>query len=328
MNKFFKYIAASALVLGFVACDDDEENTTIVVQDTVETGAVLRTTAIFSSELPINTPGAIFSIEIEEQDELEGDLLMSVDVTGQFSDNSEEDGDTTGANFETFNIETVPASSFTDGPFGLPRTTLTYTIEELSALANVDPVNLFGGDIFRINLSLNLTDGRVFNSDNAGGIITAGFFNSPFQYNAIVTCPVGEDQFLGTYALEVTAGLFPDFGATQDFTNGVYEIIQEEESGPTERIIADVPFLPEFGTFVGPITFNLVCEETILPNQALGGGVGCGGAIQGDSEGSVFGVYDQEDDSVFTLSFTITAGDSGSTCPSAPYTSELTLTRQ
>lgn len=328
MKNLIKYAFTGAILIGMVSCEDDEQNTTDFVQENVERGAVLRTTQVFSSELPINTPGAEFSIEIEEQDVEGGDLLMSVDVVGRFEDNSDDDGDTTGANLETFSLGSIPASEFMDGPFGLPRTTLTYTIEELAALANVNPANLFGGDIFVIDLTLNLTDGRVFNADNAGGIITGGFFNSPFRYNANVTCPVGEEQFLGAYALEVTGGVFPDFGASQDFTNGVYMIVQDEDAGPTERTIEDVPFLPEFGTFVGPITFNLICEDTVLPTQNLGGGVGCGGSIQGGSFGTVFGSYDQTDDTVFTLGFTITAGDGGSTCPSAAYPSELTLTKQ
>ena len=33
-----------------------------------------------------------------------------------------------------------------------------------------------------------LTDGRVYGPDSAAGIITGGFFSSPFQYNALLTC--------------------------------------------------------------------------------------------------------------------------------------------
>lgn len=313
------------LALGLGSCDDDEENVTVVVQDTVETGAVLRTIQIISNELPIGLDAG-FSVEIEEQDEFEGDLLQSVDVFATFADNSPDDGDTTGANFNEFSLGTVDASAFAPGPFGLPRTTLSYSSDVLNAGAGVTPDQLFGGDTYTVRLSLNLTDGRVFSVNNAGGIITGGFFNSPFQYTVTVTCPVDSAYAIGNYALEVTTGVFPDFGATQDFTEAVYSMTAG--TGDTERILNDVPFLPEFGDFVGPINFNLVCGQTILPNQALGGGVGCGGAIQGDSMGTDFGSYDPTDDSVITVGFIITAGDSGSTCPSAPYSSVLTLTRQ
>lgn len=325
MNKFLKYIAASALVLGFIACEDDEENVTVVVQDEVETGAVLRTIAINSNELPIGLDGG-FSVEVEEQDEFGGDLLQSVDVFATFADNSEDDGDTTGANFNEFAITTIPASDFMDGPFGLPRTTIEVSADVLNAGAGVTGDQLFGGDTFTVRLALNLTDGRVFSTNNAGGIITAGFFNSPFQYVSTVTCPVEETYAIGNYDLAITQGLFPDFGATIDFTEGVYPVTAGE--GATARVVEGVPFLPEFGAFVGPINFNLVCGATNMPMQSLGGGVGCGGAIQGGSFGTDFGAYDVADDTVITLGFVITAADSGSTCPSAPYSSVLTLTRQ
>lgn len=325
MKKLYKYFFIGILALGLGSCDDDEENITVVVQDTVETGAVLRTIQIISNELPIGLDAG-FSVEIEEQDEFGGDLLQSVDVFATFADNSPDDGDTTGANFNEFSLGNIDASAFTDGPFGLPRTTLSYSSDVLNAGAGVTPDQLFGGDTYTVRLSLNLTDGRVFSVNNAGGIITGGFFNSPFQYTVTVTCPVDSAYAIGNYALEVTTGVFPDFGATQDFTEAVYSMTAG--TGDTERIINDVPFLPEFGDFVGPINFNLVCGQTILPNQALGGGVGCGGAVQGDSMGTDFGAYDPNDDSVITLGFIITAGDSGSTCPSAPYSSVLTLTRQ
>ena len=325
MKNLYKYAFMGILALGLGSCDDDEENITVVVQDTVETGAVLRTIQVISNELPIGLDGA-FSVEIEEQDEFGGDLLQSVDVFATFADNSPDDGDTAGANFSEFSLGNVDASEFMAGPFGLPRTTLNYSSDVLNAGAGVTPEQLFGGDTFTVRLSLNLTDGRVFSVNNAGGIITAGFFNSPFQYTVTVTCPVDAAFAIGNYALEVTSGVFPDFGATQDFTEAVYAVTAGE--GDTARVVNDVPFLPEFGDFIGPIDFNLVCGQTILPNQALGGGVGCGGAVQGDSMGTDFGAYDPADDSVFTLGFIITAGDSGSTCPSAPYSSVLTLTKQ
>lgn len=326
MKTIFKYAFIGALALTLGSCEDDEQNVTDFVQESVERGAVLRTTAVFANELPIGIEGSAFSIEIEHQDIEGGDLLQSVDIFATFNDNSEDDGDTTGANFEEFAIGSISAAEFMDGPFGLPRTTITIPAETLNAGANVTGDQLFGGDTFVIRLVQNLTDGRVFSTNNAGGIITGGFFNSPYQYAATVTCPISDGFALGDYFLEVTSGVFPDFGASLDFTPGVYTITQGD--GDTARTVNDVPFLPEFGSFVGPIDFALVCGATNLPNQALGGGVGCGGAIQGDSMGTDFGVYDPADDTTFTLGFIITAGDSGSSCPSAPYSSVLTLTRQ
>mmetsp|Transcript_1981 Transcript_1981/g.2610 ORF Transcript_1981/g.2610 Transcript_1981/m.2610 type:complete len:331 (+) Transcript_1981:1735-2727(+) len=330
MKNLYKYFFIGILALTLGSCDDDEENVTVVVQDTVETGAVLRTIQIISNELPIGLDAG-FSVQIEEQDGEEGALLQSVDVFATFSDNSPDDGDTTGANFNEFSIRTIDASEFTDpSPFGLPRHTLAISSDELNAGAGVTGDQLFGGDTFTIRLSLNLTDGRVFSVNNAGGIITAGFFNSPFQYTATVTCPVDSAFAVGTYALSIQEGVFPDFGATIDWSETTYNMVAG--NGDTERIIEDVVFLPEFNGgagFVGDLVFNLVCGATIFPSQFPGGGVGCGGVMAAGSFGTQFGTYDAADDSVIDLSFIITTDDPGAgTCPSAPYVSTIRFTRQ
>ncbi|WP_299676858.1 hypothetical protein [uncultured Dokdonia sp.] len=324
MKNLYKYVFMGILALGLGSCDDDEENVTVVVQDTVETGAVLRTIQVISNELPIGLDAG-FSVQIEEQDEQEGALLQSVDVFATFADNSPDDGDTTGANFNEFSLGTVDASEFTDpSPFGLPRATLNYSSDVLNAGAGVTGAQLFGGDTFTIRLSLNLTDGRVFSVNNAGGIITAGFFNSPFQYTATVTCPVEGDFAVGTYQLSIIEGVFPAFDATIDWIEEPVTIVNG--TGDTERIIESACYLPEFGTFCGPLTFNLVCGSVILPNQAPGGGVGCGAAILLESDLSDLGSYDPADDSTIQLIFQNNFEDAGG-CGADQYRQVLELTR-
>ena len=44
------------------------------------------------------------------------------------------------------------------------------------------------GDVFVIGLEVELTDGRTYDWTSAAGIITGGFFSSPFKYNALLTC--------------------------------------------------------------------------------------------------------------------------------------------
>jgi len=51
------------LALGLGSCDDDEENNTVVVQDTVETGAVLRTIS-FTDELLLDVDPQQFVVEL------------------------------------------------------------------------------------------------------------------------------------------------------------------------------------------------------------------------------------------------------------------------
>jgi len=327
MKNIFKTIFVSAALLGLASCDDSD-NTIDQVLDDVERGAVLRTipTDASNTELGIglNDP---FAITIEQQDAEGGALLESVRYSAIFADNSEDEGDTAGANFDEFELGTIAASDFTPGPFGLPRFDLVIPKSDLLAGANVADEDLFGGDTFTVFLEMTLTDGRVFNSANAGGIITGGFFASPFQYAAVVTCPVAADFMVGTYAMTIESGVFPYFGIGfgTDWTTQNYEIVAGE--GSTQRIAKDLIYLPAFGGFVGDHVFNLVCGSIDTPNQALGGGVGCGGQIRGGTDGTVFGAYDFADDSEFTVSFNVTAGD-GSTCPSSSFEQTLKFVKQ
>lgn len=193
MKNLYKYVFMGILAIGLGSCDDDEENVTVTVQDTVETGAVLRTLNDPSENPPIVLgTDSSFLIQVEEQDNQGGALLESVDVFVKFNDLSilSENSITGLGTDETFPpgnlfdddvlLRNIPASGFQPGPFGLPRTDIMITEEDLAAVL---PTSLFNtGDTVLVRLALRLTDGRVFSSNNAGSIITAGFFNSPFQY--------------------------------------------------------------------------------------------------------------------------------------------------
>jgi hypothetical protein len=85
-------------------------------------------------------------------------------------------------------VKTYDASEFTTGPVGLPRATLIVTYGEAFAASGLTVADVQPGDIFVVELRLNLTDGRTFGKNSAGGIITGGFFSSPFAYNALITC--------------------------------------------------------------------------------------------------------------------------------------------
>jgi len=84
-------------------------------------------------------------------------------------------------------LRNVPASEFSPGPFNLPRVTLTVPLAEILTAIGGTSDGVYVDDTFLFREELILTDGRVFSVDNAGGIITAGFFNSPFQHLQTIT---------------------------------------------------------------------------------------------------------------------------------------------
>jgi hypothetical protein len=192
MKTLLKYAFVGALAITLGSCEDDEQNITDFVQETVERGAVLRTINDPSDNGPLvlGSDDSSYLIQIEEQDIEGGDLLQSVDVFVRFNDLTVlSEQSITGAGADLSNpadpasdvlLRTIPAAEFMDGPFGLPRTDIVITESDLAAVL---PVSDFASnDQVLIRLALNLTDGRVFSVNNAGGIITGGFFNSPFQY--------------------------------------------------------------------------------------------------------------------------------------------------
>ena len=187
MKSFLKYAFTGALAIFLASCEDDEQNVTDLVQETVERGAVLRTID-FTDELVLDVSPEQFVITLEEQDVEEGGLLQEVNVYVTYADNSEIAGNSESLNTSEVLIDNVPAAEWSPGPFGLPRVTLTYSVDEmLAAVGGSSTDQIYLGDTFTFREELILTDGRIFSVDNAGGIITAGFFNSPFQHIQTVT---------------------------------------------------------------------------------------------------------------------------------------------
>ncbi len=161
MKNIFKIVALGAvLVFSATSCEKDANNVIDQVVDGVTNGAVLRTIMIVSNEIPLFDSTASFEVIIEEQDAQEGGLLESVDVYLTFVDGSPDEGDSSAANTDEVFIRNIPASEFSPGPFGLPRTTYVITVNEMLAAVGLGDVGsseeeaIFGGDTFTTRMSL------------------------------------------------------------------------------------------------------------------------------------------------------------------------------
>jgi hypothetical protein len=209
MKNIFKILICSLLMVSF-SCQDSE-NTIDTVLD-YETGAILRTISVDSQLLNASDPVSLFSVTIEEQDEQDGGLLQEVRVLVELRDLTTDF--TTPATGEVL-VQTIPASEFSPGPVGLPRTQVNMAFGDAAAALGLplDPETGYNpGDIFVVKLELVLTDGRVFGASSAAGIITGGFFSSPFQYNALLTC----SPMSGDY----TINMFDSYGDGWQTTSG------------------------------------------------------------------------------------------------------------
>jgi hypothetical protein len=192
MKNIFKIFLSTLLVFSFNSCEDSNSVVDQVVADTLA-GAVLRTIQDDSNSNVLNSsdPASFWSQVLEEQDEENGALLESVDVMVSIRDLSPDNGTTVAVDFL---VKTIPAADFTTGPVGLPRTTATATFAEATNAMGLNSTQYAPGDLYVFEVRLNLTDGRTYGAADAAGIITGGYWASPYKYNAALVCsPVPGD---------------------------------------------------------------------------------------------------------------------------------------
>ena len=187
INLRYRLLIAGIAVLLLAACDEGDK----IVDGIFETetrGAVLRTVNVISNEIPIGSADSTFAVELEVQDQENGSLVQSVEAWLSFVDNSiAEDG--TDLSTDEVLAETLDASTFTIGEFGLPRFTYSITLPDIVSVLPISDSDVDGSDQFAIRFELVLVDGRRFSQADNNGNITGSFFNSPFLYTALVTCP-------------------------------------------------------------------------------------------------------------------------------------------
>lgn len=183
MKNIFKIFLSGLLVFSFNSCEDANNVVDQVVAGT-EAGAVLRTIEVLSNTLNSSIASTSFAVEIEEQDSEGGALLESVDIYVSIRDLTPDNGNTVAEAL----VKTIPASAFTTGPVGLPRATLSATFGEAEAAMGLNATTHAPGDLFIFELRLNLTDGRTYGAKDAAGIITGGYWASPYKYNTLLLC--------------------------------------------------------------------------------------------------------------------------------------------
>ncbi|MBO6533157.1 MAG: hypothetical protein JJ885_05535 [Muricauda sp.] len=319
MKNWFKQISIllfSGAALCISSCDEGD---TVVDQVTAgtERGAILRTITVISNELPVGDESGNFAVELEVQDSEDGELVNQVEVYVGFRDNTEEIGP--GTNVEETLFATISSTTFTNGPFGLPRFTYSATLPDMLAHVNRTNDDITGGDQFTIRFELVLTDGRRFSFANNTGTLTGSFLRSPFLYTPLVICPVPEDYFVGEYSITQNSGSAP-FGIEDAFSQPSVFV----EANGVSRTIEFIYDPGGFGASFA-FTFDLVCGEIQnFSGSITEGGLGCaGGGDIGQTAMSNF-EYDLTDDSEFTIVFEDFNPDGG--CGNT-YEASITLTK-
>ena len=295
MKNIFKILCCSLLVVSFSCQESDNTIDNVLAY---ETGAILRTISVENAVLNASDPSSSFIVTVEEQDEEDGALLQEVNVYVQLRDLTT---DYTTAATGDLLAKTIAASEFSTGPLGLPRTTVNLTFAEAAAALglSLDEQNGYNpGDVFIVKLELVLTDGRIFGASSAAGIITGGYFSSPFQYNALLTC----SPMPGTYVIDMYDN-YGDGWQTGNYAHGV--------SIDIDGVVTEVAMCSQWGTY------EFVCVPTADGYYAQGTvevPVGTGTAnwsFEGDQYGEIAFVVTAPDGSIAF------AGPSGENPPTA-----------
>ena len=184
MKNIIKLLLSLSIIFSLSSCEDSD-NVIDLVLDTQQTGAVLRTVEVVNNTLNSSNPASEWAVILEEQDEQDGGLFKSVGVYVSIRDLTPDNGTTVASDML---IKTIDASAFSTGPVGLPQGTVSATFAEAEAAMGLNNTQHAPGDIFVFEVRLELTDGRIYGASSAAGIITGGYFSSPFKYNALVVC--------------------------------------------------------------------------------------------------------------------------------------------
>ena len=283
-----KYINRILVLVGFAAlgfaCED--EDTFPYDQDAIinNNGAFVRLDAIAGAEYDLlDLSTGVLSLE-------------SVDLTVEFIDNTPDNGD---SSVPAVAVASFPASMWTrDATTGLPNLELSTTALTALDLLNLTAGDLDGGDVFRYEWTLNLTDGRSYNRNNQSSSLPAwDFYNSPFLADVSVVCLLESTFGTGSYVLsQQTDGLF----------GGVFEADLAIElvavEGFTTRRQFSAVYLPQFSVGNGPddVQFDLICGRVFgLAEQQSG--LGCSGVNLTWGAADMPGSFDGLDDSLITL---------------------------
>jgi hypothetical protein len=298
MKTIFKKLSVVFLALVVFACET--ENTVIDdVFDTVENGAILRQLSVDGILDLFDTSSGI-TVNLEYQDAKGSAIsnIQGVDVQLSFVDKNGTDDSVSGISFGSI------TGWDNNTEFGLPRASFSYTLADALAAAGLSVDQLNAGDQFVLNFTLNSTSG-TFGSANANGNVSAvgGYYSSPYRVTSNAVCKLNEGIFEGEYDVELVDGTNSYFG---DTSNAMGEIATFTATSNTDRTMS-IGYLERFG--FGPYDFSvsLVCGEVVINgNQDIG--LSCGGAppfgIAPPAEGQANGIFDFNDDSVFTIAFT------------------------
>ena len=264
-----RQVILSTLVLLFLGgCSQDEKPIDIVLNE-VTNGAFIRTLEFNNRNYNINDLNDVFSVSLEEQDAQEGDLLESIEVYIRFKDNT-----ITGTDLSTEEVlyETLTVDRFTDGPFGLPRTTLEIPFAGAMEATGISHSSVSCRDQFLVRLRIVLNDGRSFTVGNNSTCIIAydTFFSSPFCYTINVVEPIDEDMFTGIYRYQHLESIIEGGGSSfPTFGDPHIVVIRKGDGTNVRQVKFEDPTGSRDTSLVRNYRFTISCDESVIRKNQI-----------------------------------------------------------
>ena len=225
-NRILKLMTFSVAIF-MVACQESD-NAIDAVFDGTTKGAIIRTVSLNSGEFNSYDLNSAFDVDIEVQDEQNGGLMEKVNVYLGFKGTE-------------VLATTLTASSFTTGPFGLPRANIRITLSEAVAALGLSSSQYTGGDALPVRLELVLTDGRSFSGDDASGSLQGSYFSSPFRYNTVIKC-IPTSAVPGIYTISMVDSYGDGWnGASVDVTIDGTTTSYTIDGGATATHVVTIP---------------------------------------------------------------------------------------
>lgn len=181
--KNIKYLSLLLAAFLVAACGGDPELRFQSYEES-EHGAFARNLGYSGTFLLQDPAGSSIDGTVEFYSDQQGADVASYTWTVEFRANGGGNG---GVNIPAVAFKTY--NSFTPSPDGLPSVTYSLGMQEALDALGLDVTDVTGGDQFRMDATVTLTDGRSFGQGNTGGnLISQPPFLALVRINSNVVC--------------------------------------------------------------------------------------------------------------------------------------------
>jgi hypothetical protein len=311
-----------AVSLLFLFSCKDEDLGPIIQFETLGKGAYPRGLGVTNDVYDLRNLGSsAWTYSVEFVDIEKGKLVSEYSVYVSFSDKNASNGDQTKAEklFKTYGT-----GDFGSSPTGFVSINVSIPANDVISSLGLNAADIKAKDEFKFRTELKQQSGSVHSSGNSTSSVNSSAFKAYFDASILNTCPLGDAEFTGNYAITYDAAptgtLGPIFGADP----GVVALAAVAERGSTKRSFK-IKYLP--GTAKEKevtVVLDFLCDRIEVPDIKASNGC-ISGEVFVIGQGAITN-FDINDKSSFKVNLVEFKKDAGCGYAQAPVS--LTFTKQ